>query len=143
MIKRIKTESAKVLEELLGKNVTIEVGVFGQEQATKAYLNELVPITKGVNQGVTRPFIEPQAIEQRGNITRDIVKIYKPDKRRKKPMNFELLGTRLAVDMVKYVEKKSNFTPNAPSTIAQKGQNSPLRDTEEMVNAIDYKVVKR
>lgn len=33
--------------------------------------------------------------------------------------------------------------PNAPSTIAKKGFNDPLRDTDQMLNAVNCKIVKR
>lgn len=55
----------------------------------------------------------------------------------------ETLGMLIADDIKGVMNTSSLFTPNAPSTVKRKGKNTPLIDTGELRDAVDYKVYKR
>lgn len=46
----------------------------------------------------------------------------------------------LAVDLVVEEINSGDFVPNAPSTVARKGRNSPLIDTGRMRDSVEFKV---
>lgn len=56
---------------------------------------------------------------------------------------YETLGMLIADDIKGVMNTSSLFTPNAPSTVKRKGKNTPLIDTGELRDAVDYKVYKR
>jgi len=51
----------------------------------------------------------------------------------------ELLGNIIKGQIQKTIAQGA-FAPNAPSTVAQKGKNTPLRDSLLLFNSIDYEV---
>lgn len=53
----------------------------------------------------------------------------------------EFLGALVADDIKGTINKSSLFAPNAPSVIKRKGKNSPLIDTGELRDAVDYKII--
>ena len=56
---------------------------------------------------------------------------------------YETMGMLIADDIKSVMNTSSLFTPNAPSTVKRKGKNTPLIDTGELRDAVDYKVYKR
>ncbi|WP_432784682.1 hypothetical protein AAEX37_01959 [Oligella sp. MSHR50489EDL] len=64
---------------------------------------------------------------------RDLLKTHDID------ATLNLLGTQVKEQLVKSI---NNFTdpPNAPSTVAKKGFDAPLRDTMQLARSIDYEV---
>lgn len=50
----------------------------------------------------------------------------------------EVLGALMADDIKGVMNDKKNWIPNAPSTARRKGKNTPLIDTGELRDAIDY-----
>lgn len=82
-----------------------------------------------------RPFLRNTARKQR----KEWRKLFLEGKRqgRSTEQVLKVIGARMAGDIRKAI---SNFTdpPNAPSTIAKKGKDSPLRDTGTLVNSISW-----
>ena len=56
---------------------------------------------------------------------------------------YEKLGAFIADDIKGTINTSSLFKPNAPSTVKKKGKNTPLIDTGEMRDQVDYKVTKK
>lgn len=50
------------------------------------------------------------------------------------------LGSLIADDIKSVMNTSILFTPNAPSTVRKKGKNTPLIDTGELRDAVDYVV---
>ena len=51
-----------------------------------------------------------------------------------------ILGQTIADDIKSVMNTSILFTPNAPSTVREKGKNTPLIDTGELRDAVDYVV---
>lgn len=51
-----------------------------------------------------------------------------------------VLGALIADDMKGTINNSTNWAPNRPSTVRRKGKNTPLIDTGELRDAVDYRV---
>lgn len=90
-----------------------------------------------------RPVIEPAIEEKRELIAphlaaagKQVLSSHPEDAERE----LKLAGTIAANAAKRYVLAEHHLTPNAPSTIRQKGSDRPLVDSTQMVRAITYAV---
>lgn len=54
----------------------------------------------------------------------------------------EVVGQKAKTRIQKEIRDKSD-PPNSPLTVAIKGSSSPLQDTNQMLNSVDYEVYDR
>ena len=88
-----------------------------------------------------RPFIQPTMHKNRFDYRRMMFKSAKDLTLGRKDVDVALkeIGER-AVDDMRLTILEGNFTPLAESTIAKKGHSHPLIESDQMYDAIDYKV---
>lgn len=90
-----------------------------------------------------RPFIKGWVNNKKEKILRTIEKLYSSvaSGNMSSEQALKKLG-EFGQDGIKSYIRSGDFTPNAPSTIKQKGSSRPLIDTGTLRNSIRYEVVK-
>lgn len=118
------------LEEFATRKVM--VGIFNNPEVIEyALANEF-----GTENIPQRSFIRSTIFEEKGNIPKVFAQAYR------ETWSFDLALDRCGEYLAERVKDKirnGNFTPNAPSTIKQKGSNHPLIDSGTLLNSIEYK----
>lgn len=135
-------ELKRRIPQIAGAAVTVGVqsdagaGEDGVPLAAKAFWNEL-----GTETIPERPFMRDTFDQQKGKWgrTADTAISAILSDRFSPKRAFGVLG-QMAEDDIKTAIGEGGWTPNAPSTIAQKGSSQPLIDTGAMRQAIRYKV---
>lgn len=55
---------------------------------------------------------------------------------------YNVIGKKLQ-QTIQQAIREWDSPPNSPRTVADKGFNNPLQDTDTMLNSVDYKIVKK
>lgn len=117
-------------------DVTVDVGIFDGENATKGAYNEF-----GTSTIPARPFLRSSFDDHQGEyeaaLRKDGERILAGQTTAKASLN--KLGIK-AVGHVKRRITSLKTPPNAPSTIAAKGSSNPLIDTGGLRNAVTYQL---
>lgn len=87
-----------------------------------------------------RPFMRPAVFEKKAELNAFLRSKYKQAIKDKKDTMkvLRLFGEEVVKDIQSQIWN-GHYVRNAPSTIARKGRNKPLIDTEFMVNNVNYK----
>jgi len=114
---------------------SLVVGFLNQEMAERAIKNEY-----GEGNIPPRPFMDITFNKYQDKWMAMLEKLlpkndYNLDK------SFRILGEVIRADIKRTIEQGDLYIPNAPSTVAAKGgRNTPLIDTGEMRDSIEYDV---
>ena len=114
---------------------SLVVGFLNQEMAERAIKNEY-----GDGNIPPRPFMDITFNKYQDKWMAILEKLlpkndYNLDK------SFRILGEVIRADIKQTIEQGNLYIPNAPSTVAAKGgRNTPLIDTSEMRDSIEYDV---
>lgn len=116
---------------------TLVVGFLNQEMAERAIKNEY-----GEGNIPPRPFMDITFNLYSSKWNEILAKlIVKNDYDLEKSL--KILGEVIRADIKKTIEQSDLYVPNAPSTVAMKGgRNTPLIDTSEMRDSIEYDLRK-
>lgn len=119
-------------------DVTVDVGIFDGEIATKGAYNEF-----GTATIPARPFLRSSFDDHQSEYETDLQKgAAKIMDGHARPA---VVLMQLALKAVGHVKRRITSLrtpPNAPSTIAAKGSSNPLIDTGELRNAVTYQLTE-
>ena len=131
---------ARALQRLQQDNVVLRVGIIesatypdGESVAQVAFNNEY-----GTSSIPPRPFFRQTIRNNKAGWSLSVQNLLKSHDA-EAAMN--LLGQHMQGQLVQTINGW-NAPPNAPSTIAKKGFNAPLRDSMQMARTINYEVGK-
>ena len=129
---------ARALQRLQQDNVVLRAGIIesatypdGESVAQVAFNNEY-----GTSSIPPRPFFRQTIRNNKAGWSLSVQNLLKSHDAE---TALNLLGQHMQGQLVQTINGWS-APPNAPSTIAKKGFNAPLRDTMQMARAINYEV---
>lgn len=130
----------KMIQELSKRRlgVGIRVGEHFEDDGTDVALVALAN-EFGTDKIPARPFMSQTVDNHGGEINKIILGAFA--KKNDADDIMKRIGEQIADLMVAEIES-GNFAPNAPSTIARKGSDKPLIDTQTMMNSVEYWIEK-
>ena len=98
-------------------------------------------LTFGAHGIPERPFLQEGILSKKKELQKEIETQWS-NIRQKKKANWNKLGTKAVAAVQEFVrgDYYKTHAPNSPATIREKGSNTPLIDTGEMINSLVYVV---
>ena len=129
----------KMLQDLskMRLGIGIRAGEHFEEDGTDVALVALGN-EYGTDNAPARPFMTQTVENHAKEINQSVKNAFKKDKAEEV---LKRIGERVAQLMCQEI-MDGDFAPNAPSTIARKGSDKPLIDTQTMINSVEFWIDK-